>query len=62
MAEAQFIFQGKIYKNAETAFQYKKALACGKKEARQIQRITDPYEAKRACKNVKETEDWKQKK
>ena len=63
MSESKFEYEGKSYNNAETAFQFKKASTCGKKEeAKQILKMSDPYAAKRTGRNIKETEEWKKNK
>ena len=63
MAKSEIVYEGIQFNSAETAFQYKKAKLCNKnEEAKLIQRMDDPYMVKRACKNIKETNEWKQKK
>ena len=64
MAQSKFNFEGVDFENAESAFQYKKALALGKKDVAEevIKNQDDPYLAKRIYRNIKENEDWRQSK
>ena len=63
MAKSELTYEGRKFNNAETAFQFKKAELCDRQEeAKAILKMNDPYMVKRACKNMKETNEWKQKK
>ena len=63
MAESEIIYEGIKFYSAETAFQYKKASMNGQhEEAKKVQKMSDSYQAKRACKDIKENEEWRQKK
>ena len=63
MSHSDNVFEGKKFESAETAFQFKKAEICNRhEEAKVIQKMVDPYMAKRINKNIKETTEWKQKK
>ena len=64
MAQANFKFEGKEFESAESAYQYKRALAAGKNDVASeiMKKKNDPYLAKRLCKNVKDSDEWRQNK
>ena len=63
MSKSEFSYEGRKFYSAETAFQSKKAEMCNhKEESKAVQKMQDSYQAKRACQNLKETNEWKQKK
>ena len=63
MSRSEIMFEGRKFNSAEKAFQFKKAELCNRQEeAKSILNMDDPYMAKRVCKNMKETNEWKQKK
>ena len=60
MSHSDIVYEGKKFESAETAFQFKKAEICNRhEEAKVIQKMVDPYMAKRINKNIKETTKWK---
>ena len=63
MVSSEVNYEGKKFSSAEVAFQLKKATVCGQKdEARNLEKINDPYMAKRSGHFIKETDEWRQKK
>ena len=63
MSKSEIVYEGKTNCNAELAFQFKKAVVCDKKDdAKIIEKIKDAYMAKRAGQNIKENDEWRQKK
>ena len=64
MADSKFVFEGRDFENAESAYQYKRAMAVGKSDLAKevLKKQNDPYLSKRLCRNLKENDEWKQKK
>ena len=64
MAQAKFTYEGKEFENAESAYQFKRAENAGKVDVALeiIKKQDDPYLTKRLCRNIKDSEEWRQKK
>ena len=63
MSEAEFIYEGRVYKSAEVAYQTKRAEVNGQDDlAKDIRKCEDAYKAKRMAKKVNDSEMWKGKK